>query len=560
MSQWTRVGRLIRTLRHLRPRQLVAQIEHGVRGIRPPEPLAEAPPVFAAARAAVAFLPAPPHARFDGWQRLQLINRERAIGDPPDWEFAGEGPLYAYHLHQFDYLRRPGIRPEARTMLILDWIQRHRNGIGWDPHPICLRILSWGKLLLTPGALTLSDEEAELVRTSLVEQLHCLSRNVEVRLQANHLLSNLLGLVFGGLMLKGERADQWLARWPALREQIEIQVPADGLHYERSPMYHSLLLENLLDLLNLARTSGVRAPRDLAPVLESATARMLKALAVLTHPDGRIALFADSAHGIAHPPRQLALYASALGVGSEEIGDAEWLEESGYLRIQSGDLVLIASVAGPSPPHQPGHAHCDALAFELSCGEERVVSDTGVYEYIPGPLRDRARATRSHATIELDGADQAELWSAHRIGGRPEVQGGPLRAVEGGLHFEGRCASWSTPRTVHHRRFVAHAGEAGRIEIEDRLEGPRVRSRITLPMAVGVGVDLEADASGAPVARLSLPSGRLLGLRLPPLEWRVEEMGHFPEFGRREGRLALVAEPAEFREGTFRFEAEPLLP
>jgi uncharacterized heparinase superfamily protein len=34
------------------------------------------------------------------------------------------------------------------------------------------------------------------------------------------------------------------------------------------------------------------------------------------------------------------------------------------------------------PSYQPGHAHCDALSFELCIGRERVVTDTGVTEYV----------------------------------------------------------------------------------------------------------------------------------------------------------------------------------
>ena len=78
----------------------------------------------------------------------------------------------------------------------------------------------------------------------------------------------------------------------------------------------------------------------------------------------------------------------------------------------------------------PEHAHADALSFELCFEGARLVTDTGVCEYAPGPRRDRSRATRSHATIEVDARDQAELWSAHRIGGRPRVRlhaAGPAR-------------------------------------------------------------------------------------------------------------------------------------
>ena len=175
------------------------------------------------------------------------------------------------------------------------------------------------------------------------------------------------------------------------------------------------------------------------------------ALATLCHPDGEIALFADSAFGMAQHPGRLLDYANALAISTDDSVDAAVLPQSGYVRLSHDLFTLIGSVAGPSPPHQPGHAHCDALAFELSCGDDRVVTDTGVCEYVPGERRRIARATASHATIEVGGAEQAEIWAPHRIGGRPDVQ---LEAVEPGIRAVASCRSWSTPDTLHRRTFA----------------------------------------------------------------------------------------------------------
>ena len=61
-----------------------------------------------------------------------------------------------------------------------------------------------------PAVLT--SEEIEEMRASLAGQIETLDRNLEYRLQANHLLSNLIAMVFGGLLMAGPRADRWLAR------------------------------------------------------------------------------------------------------------------------------------------------------------------------------------------------------------------------------------------------------------------------------------------------------------------------------------------------------------
>ena len=545
------VGRMLRTVRHIRPRQALAQLRHMLAGPVAPVGLAGPPPELSASSPVAPFLPAPRHAGYDGRGRICLLAREVEFRGGIDWDFGGEGPLFAYHLHQFDHLRRPVLAPQVRAEVLLDWIDTHPSGVGWDPHPLCLRILSWGKLLLTPGALTLDARAEERVRASLACQIETLSRNLEVRLQANHLLSNLLGVVFGGLLFNGSRADTWLRFESALRRELSRQVGPDGGHEERSPMYHSLILENLLDLLNLARTVGDRTPAPLVVELEECAARMLGALRVWTHPDGEIALFGDSAFGMAHPPAALAEYAAALRVRARGPECQGVLADCGYVRLEGGPFRLMASVSGPAPAHQPGHAHCDALAFELSVGSRRIVTDTGVSEYIPGALRDAARTTRAHATLEVAGHEQAETWQAHRIGGRPRVD---LCRVDPGRDAEATCAGWATPDTLHRRRFSL-VGDA--VVVCDRLEGRPRPVRFALPLAPGLQPRLEHAGDGASRLTIPLDEGGSLRISLPggeEIRWRVERTLYFPEFGRHQERPCLVGTADGFREGLWRFE------
>jgi uncharacterized heparinase superfamily protein len=523
-------GTLLRTVRHLRARQVVHQALHLLRGadVRPRPFPGETPQLAVAA--AAPFLPAPRHARCDGRGGLELLNREVHFVGGIDWRHADEGPLWAYHLHQFDWARSPDLAPRVRAELLLDWIERHRRGVGWQPAPISLRALSWLKLLLAPGALVLSPDEHARVRASFAAQLDTLSSHLEVRLLANHYFSNLLALVAGGLAFAGPAADRWLRHSRAFRRELDEQVLPDGAHAERSPMYHALLLENVLDVLNLAHAAPRRAPAGLAGALAGTASRMLAALRIYTHPDGEIALFADSALGIAHAPGEIERYAASLGVAAQRASRPGVLECGGYVRLERGPWSLLVSVAGPAPAWQPGHAHGDALAFELCVGTQRVVMDTGVAEYVPGPLRDRSRATRSHATLEVGGRDQAELWAAHRVGGRPRVR---LEAIEPGRRVEATCAGWATPDSLHRRALELDERE---LRVVDRVEGRARPVRLVLPLAPG----LEPSLDGAR-ARLLLAAGGSLAIALPDAaRWSVEPLDCYPEFGLRLVRKALV--------------------
>jgi uncharacterized heparinase superfamily protein len=270
--------------------------------------------------------------------------------------------------------------------------------------------------------------------------------------------------------------------------------------------------------------------------------RMLGALEVWTHPDGEIALFGDAAFGIAQSPAALGDYARALGVAPRAPRPRGVLSAAGFARLSAGPFVLIATASAPSPSYQPGHAHCDALSFELSVAGERVVTDTGVFEYMPGPLRDLARATRSHATAEIDGREQAEIWASYRIGGRPDVG---MPRVDPPKRAEAVCAGWATPEILHRRVFEV---EENGVTLRDTFDLPAPRARLVLPLAPGLEPALEGST-----ASLALRSGRTLVLDLPATaRFRVEPAPYFPEFGLRIERKALVGEAEQLREATWR--------
>jgi hypothetical protein len=550
------LGRILRTVRHLRPVQIVAQIVHLFGGEARVAAGDGGQPTRSVEHAAVPFLPAPAHAYYDGGLGFKLLSRHYQFRDEVDWEFQGEGPLWSFHLHQFDYARGRFVVPGARWRLIDDWIERCHEGPGWAPHPISLRILSWGKLLLTQGALELDDTQRARIHASLADQAQTLAGTLETRLQANHLLSNILSVVFAGLLFDDAKADAWLALESDLKREIALQVLPDGAHIERSPMYHALLLENLLDLLNLARASDGRASASLLATLEDATARMLGAHRVWTHPDGEIALFGDAAFDIAHPPAALEAYAKDLGVVPVGPSQPTVLGDAGIYRMEVGELVLIATAKEPLPAYQPGHAHCDALSFELSVGEDRVVTDTGVSEYIPGILRDISRETASHATVRIDDCEQSEVWAAHRVGGRAKV----VAHHVSGDRVELACTTWSKRGTQHRRSFRRVATG---IEIEDSIEGTTTPIEFTLPLAPGLAPRLVAAKKTGAVAQsahrleIRLPGGKTLFVELPAgVAWKLVKRPYFPRFGENVERSSLVGKADDFRSGIWKFGLE----
>jgi len=544
----------MRTLSYLRPAQARAQIRHALFGLPAPCEFSGPTPTLAIEAVVTPFLDPPAHVKSLGSNRIEMLGVAFDLEQPVDWQFQAAGPLFAYHLHQHEVLRLSEFPRSSREAFLRDWVRNHTSGVGWDPHPISLRLFCWGKLLATPGMLDLDldldtagdrddVEESvgatrgnlrEVMLRSMARQVETLANGLEIRLQANHLLSNLMAVVFVGLLLGGEAGDRWLSRSRRLLQELDRQVRPDGGHEERSPMYHSLLLENVLDLLNLCRSAGSRAPAGFEEALGEVAQRMLAALEVMTHADGQIALFCDSAFAIAAPPVTLRGYAGRLGLPLSTSSDSRLLPLTGYLRLRKGDFDLIASVAGPSPAHQPGHAHCDALAFELSVCGQRLVTDTGVFEYRPGERRDRARRTSSHATLVFDRREQAELWSAHRVGGRPTVE---LAGWDESGSAEATCRGWSRHAPLHRRFFAV---EEQSVSITDCVEGAFEEIRFSLPIDPAWQVELASSRARA--TRISQEAERFvveidLSRRF---EWTLERGFYYPTFGSEVERFVLV--------------------
>ena len=158
---------------------------------------------------------------------------------------------------------------------------------------------------------------------------------------------------------------------------LKEQFLSDGGHFELSPMYHSIVLEDLLDLINLCQASRISFDAALLPILREAARKSLAWLQAIVDEKGNIPLLNDSAHGIAPGFDELRSYARRLGVSPNEdredelkIGPWTGRNLSGYLVLKNGPFRLIFDTAILGPDHLPGHAHCDMLSVLLDFEEE----------------------------------------------------------------------------------------------------------------------------------------------------------------------------------------------
>ena len=357
-----------------------------------------------------------------GENELEFLNVRCRFDDGINWRSADQSKLWQYNLHYFDYALDAGRSPDWIRRTMEDWVRHNPPGknVGWEPYPVSLRIVNWIKFALRPRHL---GQLPPVCKRSLYQQLWWLERNLEHEIQANHLLKNAKALFFGGAYFSGSAADRWLRRGRELfLEQVDEQILPDGGHYERSAMYHAVVLQDMLDVLSLSvGSAGLMSDAEFAALTRSA-GNALSYLQDLTFPAGRLPMFNDSVGGIAPESASLQSYAGAILplLDTRISPDAGPINKpsTGFYGYRWGAEMLLIDGGAPSPSYQPGHSHCGLLGFELVVAGRPVIVDSGVFDYEPTPLRHLLRSTVAHNTVRIDRAEQSEIWGAFRMGRR----------------------------------------------------------------------------------------------------------------------------------------------
>jgi len=427
--------------------------------------------------------------------RFRLINEELLLGFPVPWQPSQTGRLWRYNLHYFDYAlelamlvkwRKDEQAAAVMARLFREWIEANPigHGVGWHSYPIARRIVNWIQAfsLASPSAIFENEASETNWLTSLYQQASFLEDHLEYDCLGNHLLANGKALVFAGLFFGGKVGSRWFNTgqnilWNGLQDQLL----EDGGHQERSPMYHSIVLQDYLEVVLALELNGREIPDGVRRHLIS----MGDMLSGVRHPDGEIPLFGDSAFGIAHKPGDIlaaaerlldapgrwpgtkpGLYCALIAPRANQHGKAsQYTQElrnswpaTGYFVLPGegpGDR-LIVDAQPMGPDHLPAHGHCSLFSYELSIGGERLIVDSGVETYERGAWRTFWRSTRAHNTVVVDGAEQFEIWAAFRVGERTQLLECAFLQQSSASLFVGAHSGFVGQKVpTAHRRFIA---------------------------------------------------------------------------------------------------------
>jgi hypothetical protein len=275
-----------------------------------------------------------------------------------------------------------------------------------------------------------------------------LEYNLSIYFSPNtHLLGEAVALhALGTLFPALPRAARWRKRGREITlGQLDLQVAADGSHFEQSTYYHVytldfFVLHHILDPLPPeGRDKLKRMARFLEAVL--GPSRRLPFLGDddggrLFHPYGARDTFARATLATCAALLPEENFSCGAGDGHEQ---SEWwlgvsapvrarpaasvrFPQSGIAVMSAGEIHILADT-GAFGHAGAGHSHSDTLSVVIRRGDEEILIDPGTCTYVSDAAqRDWFRSSAAHNTIRIDGCDQAEPASPFRWRGKPRVE------------------------------------------------------------------------------------------------------------------------------------------
>jgi len=325
------------------------------------------------------------------------------------------------------------------------WMDRRLHRLGrleWDgPFEVASRINAWlWAHFLFAGAPDWDSAHYGRFLGGLGLLAEYLDQTIEYHSPGNHVLLEAKALALVGEVFPEFRgAAAWRSKgWRLLLEELGRQVCPDGVHVERSTMYHRIIAGELAELWRFCRRNELPQQADLEPLVQG----MAQFQRWIDQGDGMLPLFADAhAEDTYYRFSAPSVIAGSTALIQEATDHGYWLlgveaidatapapeltpagrafTAGGYFVARSGwapGADVLVWDCGPTGYHlNRKHAHLDALSFTLSIAGTPLLIDPGT------GTRDRRnvlRGTRAHTTVCVDGVEQGvlaardEIWSA----------------------------------------------------------------------------------------------------------------------------------------------------
>ena len=395
------------------------------------------------------------------------LGEDRQIVSVDPWSIEASSDHELAALHSFTWLRdlaaaadQDAARNRLKT-LVRDWISQNQqwSPVVWRADVLAERISIWLEYyeqFFAKGGKSFRG----LVMRHLSQQLTHLARILATEPAGTAKFCALKGLIYGAICLPGgdKRLGVLLKK---LEQEIDFQILEDGGHIGRSPTTHHSTLRILIEIRNILIASQNPAPE----ALRNAIDKMAPALRFYRHQDGGLSQFNGSHESAAEQLDLTLIKADARGQPPRR------LPYTGYERLLSGRILLLADTGNPPPVGYDQFAHAGALSFEVSIGRERLITNCGSIYPDDISWRTVQRTTAAHSTLSIDDRNSSELIDAGGIGRRRAEVSCERLDDEQSLAFVASHDGYQSIFGAFHRREIRVLKEAEIIEGIDRIEG-----------------------------------------------------------------------------------------
>ncbi len=454
------------------------------------------------------------------------------------------GKYWITELNSFDYINKEKITLsiEQVSCLIIDWIAKNgnENSETWEPYPLSKRLTAWVKWL---NSNQIQNEIVSIMKLSISQQLKRLFVDMEYHRPANHLLENIRGFLFGcssiinsSQYFNNESEFQLEEVLNEAIKQISLQILKDGGHFERSPMYHLLVLDNVNDIKNISqylikqkflRTEILEKTQKLLLLCDEKAKIMTDWLEALTMPDGDIAQFNDSSRikGFKHSFDSLT----------------QLFEYSGFFVKHESNYSFILSCGDPSPAFLPEHSHCDILSYELAIDGIRAIIDSGCSRYDKETLRTMSRETEAHNLPMVEHHEQSDIWGNFSFGKRAKI----LRRTFNSDKSELDIIIQDQFNQILSRNVVF---SEKKIEISDSLKNHKMQGCFVSLIHLAPGIETEISENDNNKIIICKMTNETKFSIITKANVRLTDYISFPEFGKSLGAKMLVLSNKEAEE------------
>lgn len=399
--------------------------------------------------------------------RIALAGRVVETGGASPFQVDYPSAVFEERLHAFSWLRH--IRSDKSSeackrarRIVVEWMVLHGKrvtGTAWSPEIAAQRLIAW----LSHSPVVLYEADAGFYRRflkSLAFHVRYLARIVKHAPDGEARLRIRIALAMASIAMP-TRLSRINRNGMKLAQEMERQILPDGGHVSRNPR---VMLDLLLDLLPL-RQSYINLGHDLPSGLVPAIDRMFPAIRFFRHQGGDLALFNGATATLANELVSVLRYDETAGRPSKVLPDVN------YHRLATDETVIIVDTGYPGSAELSRSAHSGCLSFEMSCGKNRFIVNSGFPRNAAPEYQRASRSTAAHSTVTLADTSSCRL-SRSRLLGPIMVSGVSEVDSRRGTDANGNDVLWAS-----HDGYLQNFGCYHEREIELNAAGTKIKGR-----------------------------------------------------------------------------------